>query len=272
MNKFLLGILTATVLLFSGCATAPPRPYPAKPYPAAKAAPITRVQKVALDPGHGGPDPGAIGRSFGLREKDVNLDIARRAAELLRREGVQVVMTRANDSFIPLAKRAAIANSAGADIFLSIHSNANRSRHLSGFEAYYVSPNVSDAKRALSAAKGPLPKLESSCFGGNSPQLRAIIWEMSYASARAESIEMSRAACRWAREIAGAETLGVKGARFVVLREARTPAALLEVGFLSNPQDERRLSNPVYRQQIAEAIVEGIREYSQKARLVGGRK
>jgi N-acetylmuramoyl-L-alanine amidase len=95
---------------------------------------------------------------------------------------------------------------------------------------------------------------------------------MAYASARAESIEMSRDICRMAQEITGAGILGVKGARFAVLRGARMPAALVETGFLSNPQEERKLNSPAYRQQIAEAIVEGVRADSQNAQIIGRRK
>jgi len=94
-----------------------------------------KLTKVVIDAGHGGNDPGAMGRS-GLREKDVNLDIARKLSDFLRAEGVATVLTRSSDRFIPLSTRVSIANKSGADLFICIHSNANRSRSLSGLEVY----------------------------------------------------------------------------------------------------------------------------------------
>ncbi|MDP2946364.1 MAG: N-acetylmuramoyl-L-alanine amidase, partial [bacterium] len=111
-----------------------------------------KLKKVVIDAGHGGNDPGAIGRG-GLREKDVNLDIARRLSALLKEEGVEAVLSRSSDRFIPLSTRVNIANKSGADLFISIHSNANRSRSLSGFEVYYVAPSVSDSSRAVLTAR-----------------------------------------------------------------------------------------------------------------------
>ncbi len=122
-----------------------------KPYaPAAKVyLPITTIKKVVIDAGHGGNDPGAIGRT-GLSEKTVVLDITKRLSNLLRADGIDVVMTRATDNFIPLPSRVSIANNSRADLFISIHANANRVRSLNGFEIYYVAPSVSDSERGLS--------------------------------------------------------------------------------------------------------------------------
>jgi N-acetylmuramoyl-L-alanine amidase len=229
---------------------------------------VSRVQlnikKVVLDAGHGGHDPGAIGRS-GLREKEINLDIARRVASLLRNEGVQVVLTRPSDKYIPLGTRVRIANDSRADIFVSIHSNANPVRSLNGFEVYYVAPSVSDSKRALFAARSSNLELEGAVFASRSPTLKAILWDMIYTCARAESIELADAICKSTDSELNVEVLGVKGARYEVLRGAQMPAVLIEVGFLSNSNEESKLRNSFYRQKIAEAIVGGITDYAQDA-------
>ncbi len=226
-----------------------------------------KLSKVVIDPGHGGNDPGAIGRS-GLREKDVNLDIARKLSNFLKEEGVQTVLTRSSDRFIPLSTRVNIANKSGADLFISIHSNANRSRSLSGFEVYYVAPSVSDSKRAAFTARNAPLNLKNAVFASNSPDLRAIVWDMIYTNSRAESIELSHSLCRLMDSCIDANILGVKGARFQVLKGVRMPGVLIEIGFVSNLNEERLLKTSAYRQKLAEGILEGIRDYSQDMALV----
>jgi len=223
----------------------------------------TIIEKVVVDAGHGGNDPGAIGRTIKLKEKDVNLDIARRLAILLRSEGVDVVMTRNSDRFIPLGTRAGISNSSKADLFVSIHSNANPVRSLNGFEVYYVAIGRNDAKRALFAARNANLDLEGASFAGHSLQLRAILWDMLYAYDRAESIQLARSICRSVDNNLDVRVIGAKDARYEVLRGARIPAVLIETGFLSNPNEERMLKNSYHRQKIAEGIMEGIRDYAQ---------
>ncbi len=222
-----------------------------------------KLKKVVIDPGHGGNDPGAIGKG-GLREKDVNLDIARRLSDLLRAEGVQTVLTRSSDRFIPLPGRVSIANKSGADLFVSLHANANRSRSLSGFEVYYVAPSVSDSKRAELTAKSASLRLKNSSMYGSSHELQAIVWDMIYTNNRAESIQLGRSLCQIMDSTVNANILGVKSARFHVLRGVRTPGVLVEVGFVSNLNEERLLKSGAYRQKLAEGILEGIREYSIK--------
>lgn len=219
------------------------------------------IKKIVIDAGHGGYDPGAIGRT-GLREKDVNLDIAKRLALLLREGGVEVIMTRSSDTFISLSQRVNIANRSRADIFISIHSNANRVRALSGFEAYYISPGISDAKRALSSAKYSPLALERNYFSHSGLNLKATLWDMIYTSNRAESIELARAICRSVGRELDTRVLGVKGANFYVLKGVEIPAILIEVGYLSNYNEERLLRNNFYRQQVAETLKQGIGNYA----------
>ncbi len=220
-----------------------------------------RIRKVVVDAGHGGNDPGAIGRT-GLREKDVNLDIAKRLATLLQSEGVNVVMTRSTDRFIPLGTRVQITNNSKADLFISIHSNANRTRSLNGFETYCVTSGLNDAKRAISTARNANLNLEKASFASRSTDLKAILWDMIYAYDRAESIQLAKDICTSVGSNMDIRVIGVKDARYEVLRGSRIPAVLIETGFVSNSKEEQMLKNGYYRQKIAESIMDGIVDYA----------
>ena len=226
-----------------------------------------KLKKVVLDAGHGGNDPGAIGKN-GLREKDVNLDVAKKLSAYLKAEGVATVLTRSSDNFIPLSTRVSIANKSGADLFISIHSNANRARSLSGFEVYYVAPSVSDSKRAAFTARSVSLNLRDATFSSNAQDLRAIVWDMIYTNSRAEAIELAHILCKVMDASIDADILGIKSARFQVLKGVRMPGVLVEIGFLSNLNEERLLKTSAYRQKIAEGILESLREYSQNMALV----
>lgn len=222
---------------------------------------ITNIKKVIIDAGHGGYDPGAIGKS-GVREKDINLDIALRLNKLLKDSGVEVVMTRSTDNFVSLERRVEIANRSKADIFISIHGNANRAKSLNGFEVYYISPNVSNARRAQVNADNAILDLDRSSYEHMTKNLRGILWDMIYTQSRAESVELAQDICRSVGRDLDTKVLGIKGAGFFVLKGASMPAVLVEVGFLSNREEERLLGNSYYRQQIAETIASGITNYA----------
>jgi len=222
-----------------------------------------KIKKVVIDAGHGGNDPGAIGKT-GLREKEVNLDIAKRLALLLKAEGVQVVMSRPSDRFVALGRRVEITNDSKADLFISIHSNANRARSLNGFEVYYVAASLNDAKRALQAARSANLNLEGASFASRSVELKAMLWDMIYAYDRAESIQLAKSICRSVDSNMDVRVIGVKDARYEVLRGSRIPAVLIEVGFVSNYNEERLLKDGYHRQKIAESIVAGINNYARE--------
>jgi len=229
--------------------------------------PVLNIKKVVLDPGHGGNDPGAIGRS-GIREKDINLDIARRLEKLLNANGIHTLWTRSTDRFISLEERAHIANQSGADLFISVHTNASRSRKLNGFEVYYITENVNDSSRALNAAKNYDLNLNGSSFYNKSLKLKAALWDMQYTQNRADSIALAQSICSTASQDMGLRILGVKGAPFYVLKGTTIPAVLIEVGFISNSSEEKYLKNGFYRQQIAEVIAKGILDYGKRYNLV----
>ncbi|MBI3332997.1 MAG: N-acetylmuramoyl-L-alanine amidase [Candidatus Omnitrophica bacterium] len=226
--------------------------------------PVTHpLRTIILDAGHGGYDPGAIGHA-GLREKAVTLAVALRLRDLLERDGVRVVMTRESDRFISLGRRSEIANRTGADLFVSIHANASRRRSISGFEVYTLSEATDDHARALEAVEnGSLPEAVGASL---SPETEAIVWDLLYTEHRAESVELASAVCRGLKMAGlGSQNRGVKSARFAVLKGARMPAILVEVGFITHPAEEARMRRADHRQRMAEGIFNGIRAFRGKS-------
>lgn len=225
-----------------------------------------KITKVVIDAGHGGNDPGAIGRS-GAREKDITLDIAKRLKNLLESKGIDVVLTRSTDKFIPLNRRAQIANKSNADLFISIHVNSNRSRQPYGFETYYFSEASDNLAKALEVAENSSDIEENSSSLGHSQNLKAILGDMIYTENIAASKEVASYICDSTCRIMGLRNRGIKSARFVVLRQTDIPAILVEVGFLSNLKEERFLKNSFYRQQIAEGLTASIANYRRVYKL-----
>jgi len=233
--------------------------------------PVLRIKKVVIDAGHGGTDPGAIGRT-GTKEKYITLDLAKRLSSLLASDGIEIVMTRSSDKFIPLEQRVEIANNFGAELFISIHANANRVKSLNGFEVYYITPDADDSKRAANSATYAALDLDKSCFASDSLTLKIILWDMIHTNNRAESIRLASFIDRIIARNLNIKILGVKAANFHVLRGTRMPAVLIEVGFLSNYDEERSLKNSYYRQQIANAIAQGIEGYARDIHLAQSKR
>ena len=215
-----------------------------------------RLKTIVLDPGHGGRDPGAIGRN-GIREKQLTLDIALRLREILERDGFRVIMTRSDDTFISLQRRAEIANEANADLFVSIHANASKRKGISGFEVYYLSDATDDHARALeSVENGDLPVDTKARMSADT---QVIVWDLLNSAYRTQSRDLADAVCRGLRSVrVPFENRGVKSARFAVLKGSRMPAVLIEVGFITNPSEGSSLKMPGYRQRLADGIRHGI--------------
>lgn len=243
----------------------------AKFNPAIEKGPISHytINKICIDAGHGGKDPGAVGRKYGLKEKNIVLDIAMRMRRELNAKGLEVITTRTSDVFIPLERRAEIANKNEADLFISVHANASKRKSLSGFEIYYIGDNADDTARALAlAVNGAVfPKEKIDLKSGNfyqnrlSKNTKTILWDLVLAQNRFESVELAQYICKFYSQDAGVKILGIKGGPFAVLRQTQMPAVLVEVGFISNPEEEKYLKNSFYRQQVAEALVCGILAY-----------
>ncbi len=221
------------------------------------------IKEVVIDAGHGGHDPGAMSKS-GLREKDINLDVAKRVGKLFEDARVNVIWTRSTDKFISLEGRSRIANRSSADLFISVHTNGSRSSALNGFEVYYLSDSISDMAKALNAAKNYELNIDKSYFGSNSFALRTVLWDMLNTKNCAESINLAQNIAQSASQNMGLKILGVKSARFYVLKGTNIPAVLVEMGFISNPKEEKSLRNNFYRQQLAEVIFDGVVNYSNK--------
>ncbi len=241
----------------------PPETPPAQSSPrapsAAPATPqVTGLRTIAIDPGHGGRDTGAIGPK-GLQEKDVVLDIGLKLRRLIQeRMGIRVVMTRTEDVFVPLEERTAIANRAKADFFISIHVNAAHRTRAQGFETYFLSREPSDSAARASAIRENL----SVNLGGLRPKeedaLRAILWDMANTLYLKESSELAQILLDELDKILKVDNRGVKSAPFFVLMGAAMPAVLLEVAFISNPQEEKNLQAEGYKDRVAEALYAGI--------------
>ena len=226
--------------------------------------------KVVIDAGHGGNDPGAIG-GRGLREKDVTLDIAKRLKSELECEGFQVRLTRSDDRFIPLAKRAQIANDCQADFFVSIHVNAARMKNAKGFEVYYLAEAGDEAAKQLAQKENACLKFEDSSYNlKHSNNLEGILWDLVSTENRAESIQLASDICKEARKSLWVHQRGVKSAQFYVLKGARMPAILVEVGFITNRDEEEKLKTDNYRDSVSGAIAKGILDYREEYQIAEG--
>ena len=216
--------------------------------------------RIVLDPGHGGRDPGAVGLS-GLREKRVALDIALRTRRVLRRvlPGNRIYLTRTTDRYISLSERTSFANEHDADIFVSIHANSARSRHLHGIETYLLSDASSGRALRLAAR-------ESGTTLARMTDLQKILNDLGLRSKVAESQQLAQwvqqaMLSRLRRGYRGVRNLGVKRGPFYVLLGAQMPSILVEVAFISNRREARRMRSPQYRQALAEGISRGIMQF-----------
>ena len=196
---------------------------------------------VYLDAGHGGYDPGAS--YFGISEKSLTLAIQSRVKAKLEAEGYQVVTTRTSDTYVDLADRSRAANASESDIFVSIHINASGSSAAQGIETYYYQPYAEYPSRINAAYHANPTRLSMSDTLANAIQSSLI-------------------------NATGAQNQGVKRQTFAVLRETTAPAVLLELGFLSNPQEAARLNTSAYQETLANAIVAGIKSYYEKVSKV----
>jgi N-acetylmuramoyl-L-alanine amidase len=211
-----------------------------------------RVHRVIVDPGHGGHDNGAVGPE-GTKEKDVTLAIARRLAEDLRQQGLEVILTREDDRYVSLEERAAIANRNHADLFISVHCNAARDHRLHGTETYSL--NVTSDRYAIRLAARENQASERSVS-----DLSLILADLATKADVVESESLAESVQRTLVE-RGERNLGVKHALFYVLLGAKMPAVLVESAFLSNPEEERELKNPAHQLEIAQRISQGVMRF-----------
>jgi N-acetylmuramoyl-L-alanine amidase len=227
--------------------------------------PLTK-RRIVIDPGHGGHDPGAVGPS-GLHEKDVVLDIAMKLKETLLADPVnEVFLTRETDRFIPLEERTAIANNKDADLFVSIHANANPVRRVKGIETYLLNWTNDEEAMRVAARENKISLKKMREMHRQMDFLGMIKNDLLRQNKREDSLKLAHYIQRSMISTLnnGYKTrvdLGVKGALFYVLFGAKMASVLVEVSFISNPQEEQLLSKESYRMQIAKAIATGLNTY-----------
>jgi len=229
---------------------------------------------VAIDAGHGGKDPGAIGRQRKTREKDVTLAIARTlAAELRRRPGIRPVLVRDGDYFVPLRRRTAIARKAGADLFVSIHADAFRSPKVRGASAYVLSWSgaSSEAAKWLAERENAADRAGGLNITRHEPMVRSAMVDMSRKGTDRLSNLVANRVLRELKDSVKVHGEHVHRAGFAVLKTRNIPAVLVETAFLSNPTDEKLLRDNRYQRRIARAIADGIEAFFRHQAPVGTR-
>ena len=231
--------------------------------------PRKMIQRIVVDAGHGGKDFGAIGRD-GLREKDLTMDMAEKVQEDLHAFGVEVVLTRNTDVFIPLANRAKVANKKGADLFVSIHANASLNRALKGFEVYYLSEAADDQALAVERAENSVLRLEIAPEERQNKNLKVILWDLKESENRREAIRLANDVGDAAAHSIPIAARRIRAANFYVLRWTECPAVLVEMGYISNRSDENRLKNLRYRRRLSAAIVKGILHFKERFEETNG--
>ena len=223
------------------------------------------IDTIVIDAGHGGKDPGTTGK-YGLREKFVTLDIAKRLGKLIEKNtNAKVVYTRDEDVFIPLWERTKVANESNGKLFISIHANANNNRRIKGFETYILRPGkTADAVEVAERENSAIKLEEEASRYDHLTEDSFIIASLMQNAFMKESEDLAAMVQSELRKSIPSPDRGVKQAGFYVLIGASMPHALLEVGYLSNPLEEKQLRKPGYRQSIAQATFNGLRSFKDK--------
>ena len=225
----------------------------------------TVVPTIVIDPGHGGKDPGAIGKR-GLKEKDVVLKVALALRDLIRQKlpAYPVILTREKDVFIPLEKRAKMANDQDAGVFLSIHANASKRGQARGIETWYLSFAVNNERAKRIAAR------ENNMSSSQLSELQLILRDLHQTdrinqSALLAGMTQTALVTHINKHYTKLPNRGVEGAPFMVLHRTDMPSVLVEVGFLSNLAEEKLLRKRAYQNALAEGLFHGIRDFLQKS-------
>ena len=247
----------------------------AAPAPAKKAAPtskkIVKSTKrrdiiVAIDPGHGGKDPGAVGQR-GTKEKDIVLSIAKRLAALVNEEpGMRAYMTRQNDIFIPLRTRIALARQQKADMFISIHADAFHKQNAKGASVFVLSKRgaSSVAAKMLADRENAADLVGGITLDDKDDLLASVLLDLSQTASLEASLEVADTVLSSLKRVGHVHKKHVESAAFVVLKSPDIPSVLVETAFISNPDEERKLNTSSHQRKLAHAMMSGIRNYFER--------
>ncbi len=227
---------------------------------------VTRLVTIVLDPGHGGEDPGAVGRG-GSYEKNVTLSVARRLkAKIDTEPNMRSLLTRDGDFFIPLHQRVAKARRVQADLFVSIHADAFIKPHARGSSVFVLSESgaSSSAARWLAQRENAADLIGGVNLGVKDPYLARTLLDLSQTATINDSVKLAKAVLGELGHINTLHKAQVEQAGFAVLKAPDIPSILVETAFISNPEEERRLNDEAYQDKMAEAILKGIKRYLAK--------
>ncbi len=217
------------------------------------------IEKIMIDPGHGGDDPGAVHKN--IYEKDINLRLAKILGKILKNKDFQVAYTRKTDKFIPLEKRTEMANSAQADLFISLHVNAHRIRSARGIEVYYL--NLAKDEEAVRVAAR-----ENSVSTKKISDLQVILTDLMLNSKIEESSDLAEMVqnkvINYGKQFYNLENRGVHSAPFYVLMGAKMPSILVEIGYITNPRDRKNLQSYAYLKRLAWGISKAVSAYKKE--------
>ena len=225
-----------------------------------------RLLTIAIDPGHGGEDPGAIGKS-GSREKDIVLAIARKLKEKIEQEpDMRSYLTRDGDYFVPLHTRVNKARRVQADLFVSVHADAFVQPHAKGASVFALSQQgaTSTAARWLANKENNADLIGGLNIKSQDKQVAQLLLDMSTTAQIKDSLKLGDAVLKQIGSFAKLHKKNVEQASFAVLKAPDVPSILIETAFISNPEEEARLNDIEYQEQIASAILKGIRSYFAK--------
>ena len=223
------------------------------------------IQTIVIDPGHGGMEPGALGK-YGTREKDVALAIGLKLKDVIEKNlPVRVVLTRENDVSISLENRAAIANYNKSDLFISIHINSSFRKDAHGSETFFLSREATDDEaRRLAYMENNPAEFEEGIVGDSEDEITMILWDMAQSAYLKESSLLAETIQEELNHLLRTSNRGIKQAPFKVLSGVACPAVLVEVAFISNPEEERKLNTEWFQNNVVEAIYRGLENYIER--------
>jgi len=237
---------------------------PAPAAPSSRATQLARagIKTIVIDPGHGGLESGAKGK-FGTLEKDITLAIGLKLKRIIERNlALRVEMTRDKDIDVSLENRAAIANNHKADLFISVHTNSSYRRNAQGSETFFLSLNATDEEaRRLAYLENTSADLEKPLIEESQDEIKMILWDMAQSAYLKQSQALAEIIQDELNTLLGTTNRGIKQAPFKVLTGVACPAVLVEVAFISNPEEEKELVKESFQDSVAEALYRALVRY-----------